>query len=456
LAEYRPETAIIDLGSEFYDPVEAADFPKTILRYRDDQSADAIGLELNDEEWVGHFGRFAPLPGSLREPLALRYHGHQFRHYNPDLGDGRGFLFAQARDADGRLLDLGTKGSGQTPWSRQGDGRLTLLGGVREVLATRYLEHMGVNTSRSLSLIETGEALTRGDEPSPTRSAVLVRLSHSHIRFGTFQRLFFLDKPEAMERLIRYCCTHFYPDAEDAAGLLEAVVAASADTVASWMAAGFVHGVMNTDNMNITGESFDYGPYRFLPHLDPSFTAAYFDHGGLYAFGRQPEAMGWNLAQLAQALSIVAEDAQLIAALDAFAPTYRARLSHHVLRRLHLSPVDPEVDAKTVAALFRWLESTRANWPWAWHDLAGGLGQLVAEGSPNAEHYEGEAFEELLVHLRRHAPLGEVNKSSPSASLLYEEIGALWAPIADADDWSAFESKLRTLRRASQVRELME
>src|SRR5206468_8151249 len=139
---------------------------------------------------------FEPLPDNLREPLALRYHGHQFRVYNPEIGDGRGFLFAQMRSGDGRLLDLGTKGSGRTPWSRFGDGRLTLKGGVREVLAAEMLEALGVPTSRAFSLIETGEALTRGDEPSPTRSAVLTRLSWSHIRFGTFQRLAYLDRAD--------------------------------------------------------------------------------------------------------------------------------------------------------------------------------------------------------------------------------------------------------------------
>ena len=129
------------------------------------------------------------LPGTYSKPLALRYHGHQFQVYNPDLGDGRGFLFAQLHDLkDGRLLDLGTKGCGRTPWSRSADGRLTLKGGVREVLATEMLEALGVDTSKSFSLIETGEELERGDEPSPTRSSVLVRLATRHIRIGTFQR----------------------------------------------------------------------------------------------------------------------------------------------------------------------------------------------------------------------------------------------------------------------------
>src|SRR5687767_542847 len=208
---YRPEQAILRLGDAFYDVVKAADFPKTILRFRNDHWAAAVGLDsLTDEEWLDHFGRFSPLPGNLPDPLALRYHGHQFRVYNPDIGDGRGFLFAQLRDAEGRLLDLGTKGSGQTPYSRFGDGRLTLKGGVRELLATEMLEALGVETSKSFSLIETGEALERNDEPSPTRSAVLVRLQHSHIRIGTFQRLAYFGADEAMRLLADYCLRHYF------------------------------------------------------------------------------------------------------------------------------------------------------------------------------------------------------------------------------------------------------
>src|SRR4051812_10399243 len=203
-----------DLGPAFYDVVAPARFPETILRYRNDPWAARIGLgDLSEEAWIAHFGRFEPLPGSFPEPLALRYHGHQFRSYNPDLGDGRGFLYAQAHDlADGRLLDLGTKGSGQTPWSRGADGRLTLKGGLREVLATAMLEAQGVNTSKSFSLIETGEALERGDEPSPTRSSVLVRLSHSHIRIGSFQRFLYLDEPDNIRRLLDHTIQTYLPD----------------------------------------------------------------------------------------------------------------------------------------------------------------------------------------------------------------------------------------------------
>src|SRR5580692_7736010 len=201
---YQPDPQFAQLGAEFADPVQAAEFPETILRFRNDRAAVTVGLAtLTDAEWIAHFARFEPLPGNLGEPLAQRYHGHQFRVYNPDIGDGRGFLFAQLREAGtGRLLDLGTKGSGQTPYSRFGDGRLTLKGGVREVLATAMLEALGVPTSRSFSLIETGEPLQRNDEHSPTRSAVLTRLSHSHVRFGSFQRHAYHEHAENIRRLV--------------------------------------------------------------------------------------------------------------------------------------------------------------------------------------------------------------------------------------------------------------
>ena len=208
---YRPDPRILELGPAFYDPVAAAEFPKHVERFFNARWAERVGLgELGPEERIAHFGRFEALPRNLEQPLALRYHGHQFRHYNPNLGDGRGFLFAQLRDDRGRLLDLATKGSGQTPWSRRADGRLTLKGGVREVLATEMLEALGVNTSKSFALVETGEELWRGDEPSPTRSAVLTRLGHGHIRIGSFQRLAFLEEVEAIETLVRYCLVHLY------------------------------------------------------------------------------------------------------------------------------------------------------------------------------------------------------------------------------------------------------
>ncbi|MGB2240764.1 MAG: protein adenylyltransferase SelO family protein, partial [Candidatus Puniceispirillaceae bacterium] len=207
------------LDNRFYQNVSAATFPMTQLRYRNDDAAGSIGLDqLDDAAWLSHFGDFEPFSGSFKSPLALCYHGHQFGHYNPDLGDGRGFLFAQFYDNRNRLMDLGTKGSGTTPFSRSGDGRLTLKGAVREILATEMLQALGVETSRTLSVIETGESLQRPDEPSPTRSAVLVRLSHSHIRIGSFQRLFYHDDADGIETLARHVARHYYAAPEYGAG----------------------------------------------------------------------------------------------------------------------------------------------------------------------------------------------------------------------------------------------
>ena len=308
--------------------VQAAEFPKSILRYRNDEAASAIGLDsLSDADFIRHFARFVPLADNIPQPLALRYHGHQFGVYNPDIGDGRGFLFAQCRqEATGRVLDLGTKGSGRTPYARTADGRLTLKGAVREILATEMLTALNVPTSQTFCVIETGESLDRQDEPSPTRSAVLTRMLHSHIRIGSFQRLAYLRQQENLEILLRHTIKYYYPDLDSQSDLKELIpdflgqlAAKIARMVAGWMAAGFVHGVLNTDNFNITGESFDYGPWRFLPAMQPGFTAAYFDQQKRYAYGRQPEAALWALCRLADCFQTILDAEALGVALASLA-----------------------------------------------------------------------------------------------------------------------------------------
>jgi uncharacterized protein YdiU (UPF0061 family) len=457
---YRPADLFQRLGPEFADPVAPARFPQHILRYRNQAWASRVGLDtLSEAEWEAHFARFEPLPDNMRQPLAMRYHGHQFRVYNPDIGDGRGFLYAQLRDDAGRLLDLATKGSGQTPYSRFGDGRLTLKGGVREVLAAEMLETLGVATSKAFSLFETGEALTRGDEPSPTRSSVLVRLGHSHIRFGTFQRLAFFERADLIRVLIDHVVEAYYPDLAGtegearAAALFGAVAEASARLAASWMAAGFVHGVLNTDNLNVTGESFDYGPWRFLPTSDPSFTAAYFDETGLYAFGRQPEAVSWALAQLGGALSLACRVELLEPELQRFAPAYQSALRTHMFRRLSLAGGDLEIDLAFLQVLFDWLTQSQAGWDQFFHDgFAGGASAARAAESPQATLYAEPAFapvrEGLEARTRSDAAarLGHAYFQRPKPhTMLIDEVEALWAPIAERDDWSLFEAKLAQL-----------
>ncbi|MCK0128789.1 protein adenylyltransferase SelO [Erythrobacter sp. F6033] len=448
-SEYRADTAITQLTDWIAAPVEAADFPQTQVRFRNNRWAATVGLDhFSDADWAKHFGRFEPLEGNLPHPLALAYHGHQFRVYNPEIGDGRGFLFAQMRDGDGRLMDLGTKGSGQTPFSRAGDGRLTLKGGVREILATEMLEALGVNTSKTFSIIETGEQLTRQDEPSPARSAVMVRLSNSHIRIGTFQRLLAIEERDQMAQLVDYCLKQFpgpMPP-EDAPGrdepaviLLHQVVERMADLAASYMVAGFVHGVLNTDNMNITGESFDYGPWRWLPTWDPGFTAAYFDHSGLYAFGRQPEALHWNCGQLAVALRMLTDSEPLVAAMNRFGELYMAAISRRWCWRLGIEPLGSDADTALVGVCEQYMREHKMG-PDAFFfthrggrgDPSGPLGDALTAYTPTDSSHNYWADE---------AP----------QSMLIEEVEAIWSAIADNDDWSPLYAKVDQLRRMGQA-----
>jgi uncharacterized protein YdiU (UPF0061 family) len=484
------------LGDSFYDEVAPADFPENILRFRNQHWAEAVGLgAYSNEEWVRHFGRFEPLPDNLAKPLALRYHGHQFRIYNPDIGDGRGFLFAQLRDDQGQLLDLGTKGSGQTPYSRFGDGRLTLKGGVREILASEMLEALGADTSKSFSLIETGEKLERGDEPSPTRSAVLVRLQHSHIRIGTFQRLRFLGETENMRKLVNYCLRYYFgegavgengtyrhceesgpgpgdaaiqPAAEKETGLLRSarndgeqdaaarllahVVRGGARLAASYIATGFVHGVLNSDNIAITCQSFDYGPWRWTPYWDSAFTAAYFDHAGLYAFGRQAEAIHWNLVQLATSLCAIAEAEALTPALEAFPAYYEDALCAAICARLGVKQRSAKEDIALFTALEAALSQRQVTIDRFFFDWRGGS---LRGASPALARYEGEAFAPFRNAIAEYEPAISLKSDYWSddepCSMHIEEVEAIWARIDEADDWSALEEKIAAIRRMGEA-----
>jgi uncharacterized protein YdiU (UPF0061 family) len=468
---YRPDPKFMGLGPEFADVVAPAAFPKTVLRFRNDRAAGTVGLAgLSDAAWTRHFGRFEPLVDNQPQPLAMRYHGHQFRNYNPDLGDGRGFLFAQLREAgSGRLLDLAAKGSGQTPWSRAGDGRLTLKGGVREVLAAAMLEALGVPTSRAFSLIETGEALQRGDEPSPTRSAVLTRLSYSHIRFGTFQRQAFLQRADNVAALVDHAIETYFPHLAGAndkgAALLGEVVTRTANLTARWMAAGFVHGVLNTDNMVVTGESFDYGPWRFLPRNDPNFVAAYFDHSGLYSFGRQPEAAFWNLQQLGAALSLLNDDHEgLVAALNSFNDAYRDALAVAILARLGVRSQGREADFELTTLAFRALAEggeaagDRLRWEPFFFDWFGGtLSEGRAMAGLRGDLYASPAFIALRERLADFETDRPERLDHPyftgrePQEMLIDEVEAIWAPIAEHDDWAPLYAKLDAVETARQA-----
>ena len=452
--------AHFELGHDFFDPVMPVVFPKGDLKYFNSRAAQELNLSLSPSEIKKYFWKFESFTDNIPTPLALRYHGHQFLSYNPDLGDGRGFLFAQFYDSQNRLMDLGTKGSGTTPYSRQGDGRLTLKGAFREILATEMLESLGVNTSRTFCVFETGESLQRNDEPSPTRSGVLTRLCHSHIRLGTFQRLHFFQQAENIKKLVEHSVKYYQPalhkknlkGAELTQAFFSEVVEKTAELVASVMMAGFVHGVLNTDNINITGELFDYGPYRFLPHYDLEFTAAYFNRQGLYCYGRQPVSFFWALEQLGKTLVYAEPEISVSTSLELFQKKFNDSVLDFFGRRLNLKLPSQEEAQTLLESFFELLEQPSLGFEQTFFDFFGGAPTNRWTQSPQKEFYSSPVAQKWIQSWSLIQPMNRQLNDHPywqnekPETLLIDEIEALWKPIAEKDDWAPFEEKLKQIR----------
>jgi serine/tyrosine/threonine adenylyltransferase len=470
LLSLKYEPTLESLGSDYYDDVVAADFPQQILRFRNDDVLTQLGLDpaaVSNEHFVEAFGQFANPPQPF---LALRYHGYQFGEYNPGLGDGRGFLYGQVRGIDGELYDFGTKGSGRTPYSRGGDGMLTLKGGVREVLAAEALHQMGVRTSRCFSMVETGLDLWRGDEPSPTRSSVMVRFSRSHIRFGTFERLNYLKRQDLIQKLLDHVVADYYghlntgASAERYARFYTELVQRVAELVAQWMAAGFCHAVLNTDNMSITGESFDYGPFAFLPSYDPDFTAAYFDHYGRYSYGNQPGICKLNLELLQQPLGAVIDPSEMTTALAKFEDYYFPYYKKLMLQKLGLVGEITPLRDKLLVSTLQLLADTQVGYHqfffevgrafdlrWI-KDLNSILNEtqlMPAVVSSSGYHQWLQLYHQVLSDIPESDlnSIGKMlNRSNPQTVLLRPQIEAIWEPITQSNDWDPFDELLAKIR----------
>lgn len=255
-------------------------------------------------------------------PVAQKYAGHQFGHYNPELGDGRGLLLGDIKGLDGLNYDLHLKGAGRTPYSRFGDGRAVLRSSIREFLASEAMYHLGIPTSRALSLVGSTEPVQR---ETTEQGAMVIRVCPSHIRFGHFEHCFYTGDKNQLQRLVDFTVQQHFPDcvneAHPALAMLQQVVKRTAELISQWQAVGFNHGVMNTDNMSILGLSFDYGPYAFLDDYQPGYICNHSDHSGRYAFDEQPGIGLWNLNALAHALSPLIEVDDLRAALGLYEST---------------------------------------------------------------------------------------------------------------------------------------
>jgi uncharacterized protein YdiU (UPF0061 family) len=282
-------------------------------------------------------------------PVAQAYAGHQFGNYSPRLGDGRALLLGEVLDVHRRRRDLHLKGSGRTPYARGGDGKAAVGPMLREYVISEAMHALGIPTTRALAVVATGEDVRR---ETLLPGAVLVRVAASHIRVGTFQYAAAKGDPELVRRLADHAIARHHPGALEAVNpylaLFEAVADAQAALIARWMAVGFIHGVMNTDNMAISGETIDYGPCAFMDAFDPATVFSSIDHGGRYAYGNQPAIAQWNLARLGEALLVLIDtdaDAAIAAAsgvLESFAGRYRQYWSDAMHAKLGLSDDQPD------------------------------------------------------------------------------------------------------------------
>ena len=323
----------------------AAEAPTPQLLLLEETLAADLGLDpawLRTEDGLGFLLGTAVAPGSA--PVAQAYAGHQFGGYSPRLGDGRALLLGEIEVGDGTLRDLHLKGSGRTPFSRGGDGFAAVGPMLREFVMAESMHALGVPTTRSLAVVATGRPVHRQEGPLP--GAVLTRVARSHLRVGTFQYAAANGDPALMTRLVDHAIARHYPEIEGhpepARALFAEVVQAQADLLAQWMLVGFVHGVMNTDNTTISGETIDYGPCAFMEVFDPAVVFSSIDADGRYAYGRQPEIAEWNLARLAEALLPLIDDDQTkaieiaVEELGRFRTRYAATWSAGMRRKLGL------------------------------------------------------------------------------------------------------------------------
>ncbi len=275
-----------------------------LLVYNDDL-AKLLGLPKAGETELAALFSGNEIPQDA-EPLAQLYAGHQFGSYNPQLGDGRAILLGEVIDANGMRRDIQLKGSGRTPYSRGGDGRAWLGPVLREYVVSEAMHALGIPTTRALAAVSTGEDILREQGMLP--GAVLTRVAASHLRVGTFQVFAHRGQLEDLQTLTDYAINRHYPDARGPMDLLRAVCAAQAQLVAAWMSVGFIHGVMNTDNCSIAGETIDYGPCAFMDDFHDNRVFSSIDQMGRYAYGNQPNMAMFNMAQFATALLQLAED----------------------------------------------------------------------------------------------------------------------------------------------------
>lgn len=363
LEELVFENTYATLPEHFYERVRPTPFPYPHIVSVNPSVADLIDLdpqEMRRKEFLEWVSGAAVLQGS--DPLAMLYAGHQFGHYVSQLGDGRAILLGEIRNDAGIKWDLHLKGAGLTRYSRDGDGRAVLRSTIREYLCGAAMEGLGIPTTRGLCIVSGQEVVIR-ETPEP--GAMLLRMAPSHVRFGTFEAFYYRRHYEDLRRLADYVIRHHYPHLVDSQGcyarLLHDVARRTGDLIAHWQAAGWAHGVLNTDNMSILGLTLDYGPFGFMERFDPGFVCNHSDHHGRYAFQNQPDIGYWNIRALAQALSPLMEPDEVRAAPEIYEQTMLERYAERMRAKLGLVECHAG-DDKLVTDLLNLMHANRVDY----------------------------------------------------------------------------------------------
>lgn len=336
--------------------------------------------------WNGEFAQQFGLPATENEellnvfagqkefapfaPLAMKYAGHQFGVYNPDLGDGRGLLLAEIQHQDGTWFDIHLKGAGLTPYSRMGDGRAVLRSTIREYLCSEAMAGLGIPTTRALGMMDSDTPVYR---EKMEYGALLIRVAETHIRFGHFEHFFYTNQLAEQKLLADKVIEWHFPECSQAekpyAAMFESVVEKTAEMIAYWQAYGFAHGVMNTDNMSILGQTFDYGPFGFLDDYDPNYICNHSDYQGRYAFEQQPRIALWNLSALAHSLSPLVQREELEVALGKFEVRLSQQFSELMRAKLGLHTKVDE-DGRLFEAMFELLNQNKADYTRFFRELS--------------------------------------------------------------------------------------
>ncbi len=443
----------------FFVPWKAAEAPAPALLMLNLALAEDLGL---DAAWLQSPDGLAMLAGNLApegsRPIAQAYAGHQFGGFSPQLGDGRALLLGEVIDRDGKRRDIQLKGSGKTPFSRGGDGKAAVGPVLREYLIGEAMQALGVPTTRALAAVATGETVYR---ETPLPGAVLTRISASHIRVGTFQFFAARQEWDKVRQLADYAIARHYPAVQSAENpylaFFEAVVEAQASLVARWMNLGFIHGVMNTDNMTISGETIDYGPCAFMDAYATGTVFSSIDTHGRYAFGNQPSIAQWNLTRLAETLIPVIDPDEakaidsLTAALQSFADAYNRHWLAGMRAKLGLASERPG-DFNLAMALLATMEAGAADFTRTFRALSAAV--MGDDAPARAAFADPAAFDQWLVEWR--ARLAVETGAAADRAAAMDRVNPIYIPrnhkveealaaAVDADDMGPFKALLAVL-----------